>query len=100
MSHAGLEEIDSIQDVTASGTVTAVLGMIIECAGIERVLSVGSRCLITGQKTMRQAAPQIMAEVVGFKDDRALLMPFGGLEGIGPGARVDLQQNAAVAFPC
>lgn len=100
MPSPGLEEIDSIQDVTASGTVSAVLGMIIECTGITRVLSVGSRCLIVGQKGMRQTPPQVLAEVVGFQDDKALLMPFGGLEGIGPGARVELQQSASVAFPC
>jgi flagellum-specific ATP synthase len=100
MSGKTLEEIDNIQDITASGTVSAVLGMVIECVGIERVLSMGARCLITGQKTLRHAVPQVMAEVVGFKDDRALLMPFGGIEGIGPGAKVELQQNAATAFPC
>lgn len=100
MSDTGLQEIDVIQDVIASGTVTAVLGMIIECAGIERVLSVGARCLVTGQKTLRSEAPRVQAEVVGFKDNRALLMPFGSLEGIGPGAKVELQQSAAAAFPC
>ncbi len=28
------------------------------------------------------------AEVVGFKDQRVLLMPLGKVEGIGPGSRV------------
>ena len=47
---AALEEIDKIQDITVTGTVTAVLGMLIECTGIERLLSVGARCRIVGQK--------------------------------------------------
>jgi len=99
VSGINLEEIEAIQDVTPSGTVSAVLGMVIECAGIGQMLSVGSRCLVTGQKGLRQAAPQVLAEVVGFREGKALLMPFGSMEGIGPGARVELQQAASVCFP-
>ncbi len=95
-----LEEINNIQDVIASGTVTAVMGMLVECSGIERILSVGARCRITGQKGLQGTPPEVMAEVVGFKDNKALLMPFSGLEGIGPGAKVVLLESASVCFPC
>ncbi len=95
MSKIRLEEIENVQEVTASGTVTAVLGMLIEVTGIERVLSVGSRCRIAGKKNT-----QVMAEVVGFKDEKALLMPFGSMEGIGPGAEVILQEASSACFPC
>lgn len=100
MSIIRLEEIENVQEVSASGTVTAVLGMLIEASGIERVLSVGSRCLVVGQKGMRGAAPQIIAEVVGFKDEKALLMPFSSMEGIGPGAKVTLMETSSACFPC
>lgn len=99
MAGIKIEELEAIQEVTPLGTVTAVLGMIIECSGIERMLSVGSRCLVTGQKGMRAQVPQVLAEVVGFKEDKALLMPFGGMEGIGPGAKVELQYTSSVCFP-
>ncbi len=95
-----LEEINKIQDVKVSGTVTAVLGMLIECSGIERLLSVGARCRITGQKGLHSKIPEVQAEVVGFRDNKALLMPFSGLEGIGPGAKVALEENASVCHPC
>ena len=100
-----LEEINTLQEVTISGSVTAVLGMLIECAGIERLLSVGSRCRIVRQKPLdgkslqEQLATAVLAEVVGFRDSKALLMPFGSLEGIGPGARVVIEENASVCYP-
>jgi len=68
--------------------------MLIECAGIERALSVGSRCRILGQRGV-----SVAAEVVGFREKSALLMPFASIEGIGPGAKVILEQNASVCYP-
>ena len=94
-----LEEINNIQEVTISGTVAAIQGMLIECVGIERLLSVGARCRILGQKNLSGVAPAISAEVVGFRDNKALLMPFGSLEGIGPGARVTLEESGSVCYP-
>jgi flagellum-specific ATP synthase len=94
-----LEEINNIQEVTVLGTVTAVSGMLIECAGIERLLSVGARCRIVGQKGIQGKQPSIQAEVVGFRDRSALLMPFDSLEGIGPGAKVILEESASVCYP-
>ena len=94
-----VEEITALQEVTISGRVSAVLGMLIECSGIERLLSIGSRCRITGQKPMQGASAVVLAEVVGFNQNKALLMPFGSIEGIGPGAAVTLEENASNCFP-
>jgi len=94
-----LEEINNIQDVRVSGTVSAVLGMLIECCGMERLLSIGARCRVVGSRGLKGKAPEIMAEVVGFGENKALLMPFDTLEGIGPGAKVYLEENASVCFP-
>lgn len=94
-----LEEINNIQEVTVYGTVTAVMGMLIECSGIERLLSVGARCRITGQKNLSGISPSISAEVVGFRENKALLMPFGSIEGIGPGAKVTIEASGSVCFP-
>ncbi len=73
--------------------------MLVECVGIERFLSVGARCRITGQKDIQGREPSVQAEVVGFREDKALLMPFSSLEGIGPGAKVTLEDNASACFP-
>ncbi|MFO0389495.1 MAG: flagellar protein export ATPase FliI [Alphaproteobacteria bacterium] len=99
MTRLQLEEINNIQDVTATGRVTAIQGMLIECAGIERLLSVGARCRIRGIGLQKDSVG-VLAEVVGFKENKALLMPFGSIEGIGPGALVDLETSASVCYPC
>ena len=36
-----------------------------------------------------------MAEVVGFREDRVLLMPLGEMQGIGPGSRVVMKGHVA-----
>jgi len=41
----------------------------------------------------------VPCEVVGFRENRALLMPFGPLEGIGLGCRAYIQNKRAVVFP-
>lgn len=94
-----LEEINNIQDVTASGTVTAISGMLIECTGIERLLSVGARCRVVAPRDIHGRQAQITAEVVGFKDNTALLMPFASIEGIGPGAKVVLEAASSACYP-
>lgn len=97
-----IEEINNIQEVTVFGTVTAVLGMLIECTGIERLLSVGARCRILGQGTPGSQTGKplsVVAEVVGFRENKALLMPFGSLDGIGPGAKVLVEGNSSVCHP-
>src|SRR4051812_19371389 len=40
-------------------------------------------------------APPVLAEVVGFEAGRVVLMPFGGLQGIGVGSRVVALGNEA-----
>jgi flagellum-specific ATP synthase len=94
-----LDEINQLQDVVVFGTVSAISGMMIECRGIERLLSIGARCRVVGAGGMSGKAPQALAEVVGFRGDVALLMPFDNIEGIGPGARVIIEENASVCYP-
>ncbi len=90
-----LSEIDNIQELTVTGTVVAVMGMLIECAGIERLLSVGARVSVYASN-----GKILPAEVVGFRDGRTLLMPFASIEGVGIGAKVVLEENASVCYPC
>lgn len=91
-----LSEIDKLPTVTLSGQVKAVKGLLVECTGIEQVLSVGSRCSVQGTLSHDH---EILCEVVGFKDDVALLMPFHSVEGIGLGARVTLVSSVSSLHP-
>lgn len=84
MRRFDLTELSSIVEESNSysnfGYITRVVGLIIEAQGPE--VSIGELCLIKHQqKTIR-------AEVVGFDNNKVLLMPIGDMEGITPGARV------------
>ena len=41
----------------------------------------------------------LAAEVVGFRETRALLMPFGPLEGVAPGAEIRIRPEGASVRP-
>ncbi|MCM1025697.1 MAG: flagellar protein export ATPase FliI [Roseburia sp.] len=67
------------------GRVVNVVGLTIESSGPEAKL--GDMCMITPEGT-ENSAP-IMAEVVGFKDQKTLLMPYDATDGIGLGCVVE-----------
>jgi flagellum-specific ATP synthase len=86
-----LSRIESVPATRIYGRVTGVQGLLIEVAGIERHLSVGGRC-----KVIARGNREVLCEVVGFRDDKALLLPFAPLDGVGLGCKV----NVAESQPC
>lgn len=64
------------------GKVVKVVGLTVESIGPKAKLN--DLCSITSQYGQK-----VMAEVVGFRDDRVLLMPYGNVEGVGPGSFVE-----------
>ena len=64
------------------GKVTKVVGLTIESIG--PTCKLGDLCEIRS----RDGKEQVRAEVVGFKDNKVLLMPFDVVDGIGLGATV------------
>jgi flagellum-specific ATP synthase len=89
-----LREIARIADHRLYGRVSGVLGMTVEVAGLERVLSIGSRCEILARGERR-----VPCEVVGFRNGRALLLPFGALDGVGLGCKAELAEAEPTAAP-
>ncbi len=73
------------------GTLTRLTGLVLEAAGIR--VPVGSQCWVK----MKAQAP-VLAEVVGFSNDRAFLMPAGDVHGLSSGASVEAAP-AYVAVP-
>lgn len=65
-----------------SGRVSKIIGLMIESIG--PAVEIGEVCEIYPIKN----GPPLKGEVVGFKDDRVLLMPLGDMAGIGPGSKV------------
>ncbi len=74
-----LEENDFIE---YTGKVTKVVGLTIESNGPE--VNIGELCRIFTTRGGRF----INSEVVGFRDNKVLLMPLGDMNGIGPGSIV------------
>ena len=82
-----LREIDPIQ---VRGKVTNIVGLVVEGHGPGSAM--GGMCEIYS----RSRAHSIMAEVVGFRDKRVLLMPLGDLNGIGPGSVIIARRSQPV----
>ena len=67
------------------GKVVNIVGLTIESLGPEAKL--GDICLIYPDS--KEEMKPVMAEVVGFKDKKTLLMPYEAVEGIGFGSMVE-----------
>jgi flagellum-specific ATP synthase len=93
-----LAEIERLPTVELYGKVTAIQGLLIECTGIEQALSIGSRCKIISHIPGHRLPP-VLCEVVGFRENRALLMPFASVEGVGLGSRVQIADSESAMFP-
>lgn len=76
------DSIDTAEFIKYNGEITKVTGLTIESKGPQS--NIGELCYIIPFNSNEP----IMAEVVGFKEDKILLMPFGNMEGIGPGSKV------------
>lgn len=75
-------EIESLDTIKMNGRVVRVVGLTIESQG--PVVQMGEHCYIK----MINDDKKIDAEVVGFSEDKILLMPLGEMRGIGHGCEV------------
>jgi flagellum-specific ATP synthase len=77
------ERIRHMDPLRVNGRVEQVVGLVIESTG--PAASVGEACWITPSD---ESGTRVLAEVVGFRQHRVLLMPLGEMRGIGPGSEV------------
>lgn len=89
-----LAEIERLSSIEHYGTVAAVRGLMVELEGPLTALSLGSRVVVPGARD--QAVP---CEVVGFRDNRALAMPFAAIEGLRMGAPAKFDAAEPVIHP-
>lgn len=85
------DAIDSCRLAEIEGRIVNVVGLIAEADGLG--MGIGSLCRIA-----REDGHDIMAEVVGFRGNRVLLMPYGETRGIRAGSRVTLLNKSPRAF--
>ncbi len=77
-----IEQLHQLDPIRVNGKVTQVIGLTVESEGPD--VSVGDVCLIYPLKS----AKPLKAEVVGFRNNKVILMPLGELHSIGPGCDV------------
>ncbi len=75
------QALTRLNPTRTSGRVTQVLGLTIQAIGLD--CQIGEVCEINTSES-----EPIMAEVVGFQEERVLLMPLGDMQGIQPGSAV------------
>ncbi len=83
-----------IEPLQVYGRVAVVNGLLIEAKGGLSHMQVGARCEI-----IRRNDEPLPVEVVGFREDRALMMPFGPVEGVTPGAEIRILREGASVHP-
>lgn len=76
------QKLARVNSIVKRGRVTQVIGLTIEAQGLNAQVS--ELCHITSA----EGQASIPAEVMGFRDERTLLMPLGEMHGIGPGSTV------------
>ena len=81
-----LDSIDVIDTVTHEGRISQIIGLVIEATGLEG--SLGDLCSIRTKDNRT-----IQAEIVGFKGNKILMMPFGEIMGISPGSPVSVNSQ-------
>jgi flagellum-specific ATP synthase len=94
LADKALATIKPVPTFELHGTVVKVLGLLVEIAGFGKELSIGSVVHLRPKPDK-----DIPCEVIGFRENRALLMPFGTLEGVGLGCIAVIQRSEAVVFP-
>ncbi len=75
-----IKAVEECETVSSYGSVTKVVGLLTEGTGIKA--AVGDVCEIESDGS------RIKAEVIGFRDGRLLLMPFGDSLGITPDSKI------------
>lgn len=79
-------EIESYPALRVKGRINRVIGLVMEARGLAP--SIGEVCLVR----VKNDEP-VLAEVVGFQENRSFLMPLGSLKGVSPGCQVEATGN-------
>lgn len=80
--------VDNIVLVKKKGRVSRVTGLVVEGDG--PALSLGSICTISSNQNRKT----VDAEVVGFRDNKILLMALGDMTGIEPGSWIESKEES------
>ncbi len=82
--------VENCLSIQLEGRVAKIIGLIVEGVGLN--MGIGNLCEI-----YNEFDEKILAEVVGFKADRVLLMPYGDVRGVRVGSRIVLVEKRPAA---
>jgi flagellum-specific ATP synthase len=89
-----IDTVEALPRLTRFGRVARVEGLLVEVTGASGAIGLGGRLRLSGAENR-----ETPCEVVGFREGRALAMPFGQLEGITLGARATFEESASAIYP-
>jgi flagellum-specific ATP synthase len=89
---ASRTSLQAIAPVCLDGRITALSGLVVDIDGLAGHSSVGDRLLLASR-----GGQNIPAEIIGFRQGLAQAMPFGSLEGLGPGSIAQLRVESGKA---
>ena len=89
-----INQIAELQPIDIYGTVRAVRGLAIEVTGPPQLMQIGARLKIEISDRRH-----IYAEVVGFRDDLIICLPFADLAGVQGGCKAWLVAERGYVFP-
>jgi flagellum-specific ATP synthase len=84
--HPYFERVSDCKPIVQIGRVEEIIGLVVSSVGPP--VAIGEICRISSPE-----GEHILAEVVGFRGKRVMLMPLGELEGIAPGHMVKAERE-------
>jgi flagellum-specific ATP synthase len=91
-----IERVSATTTLSYTGRISAVNGLLVEAQGPKPALTLGASARL-------DAGPGAQGsdlEIVGFRGDTALMMAYGDLSGVRPGAIAQFDPDGSVMRPC
>ena len=89
-----IQSVEKLETSSYYGRVSGVQGLFVEVSGILGSLAIGDRCNIINNR-----GQNVPSEIVSFKDDKILLMPYDTMDGIGINCLVEVVDSKPVIYP-
>jgi flagellum-specific ATP synthase len=86
--------LDRLPETRAFGSVGNVRGLLVEVHGLAGTVGLGDRLRLSGGQQR-----VVEAEVVGLRDDAALVLPFAPLDGLRRGGRAETAADGGAVYP-
>ena len=91
--------LQNIQTTLVFGRVKSLQGTLILISGLNHIVTIGERLAIQYDAEKEKINNYCLVEVVSFREDCVLALPFGMLDGIGPGLRVRVLNRKPLIYP-